>query len=357
MKDISLCMIVKDEQTTLKRCLDSIKDFVDEIIIVDTGSKDNTKQIAKQFTDKIYDFVWCDDFSKVRNFALSKASKQYIMWLDADDVVPKETLEFLVKNKNNMTCDTYMLRYDVSFNFDKPTYSFYRERILRNDDRCLWQGAVHECIAPFGKIAKINIAIEHRKIKPRDENRNLRIYNKLKRQKIFNAREQYYYSRELFDHQKYKLAITNFNKLIKMKNVWLENILEAHYLLSICYNKQDNHKKEIETLFSTFLYDAPRANICYRIASYFYQAKNYDNAIYWFDLATKCPNVMDKGAFVDNRFYNYYPYLGLCCAYYQKGDIKNANYYNDKAGEYFLSKEVKYNKKLFEQKYKCSNNS
>ena len=349
MKNISLCMIVKDEQKTLQRCIDSIKDFVDEIIIVDTGSKDNTKQIARQFTDKVYDFVWCDNFSLARNYALSKASKEYIMWLDADDIVPPRTLNFLVKNKSKMTCDTYMLKYDVAFTDGKPTYSFYRERILKNDSRCFWQGAVHEYITPFGKVVKLNIAIEHRKEKLHDKNRNLKIYNKLKKQKIFNAREQYYYSRELFDHQKYKLAITNFQKLIKMKDAWIENVIEAHYLLSICYNKQNNHKKEIEILFSTFLYDTPRANICYRIASYFYQAHNYDNAIYWFIVATKCKDVIDKGAFVDNRFYNYYPYLGLCCAYYQKGDIKNAIYYNNKAGEYFLSKEVEYNKKLFEQ--------
>ena len=78
MITISLCMIVKNEERILARCLDSVKDLVDEIIIVDTGSADATKRIAAEYTDKIYDFTWIDDFSAARNFAFSKASKEYI---------------------------------------------------------------------------------------------------------------------------------------------------------------------------------------------------------------------------------------------------------------------------------------
>ena len=87
MKEISLCMIVKDEEKVIGRCLESVKDLVDEIIIVDTGSKDKTKEIVSKFTDKIYDFEWVNDFAKARNFSFSKATKDYILWLDADDVI------------------------------------------------------------------------------------------------------------------------------------------------------------------------------------------------------------------------------------------------------------------------------
>ena len=78
MITISLCMIVKNEEKVLARCLDSIADLMDEIIIVDTGSSDNTKEIAKKYTDKIYDFAWIDDFSAARNYSFSKATKEYI---------------------------------------------------------------------------------------------------------------------------------------------------------------------------------------------------------------------------------------------------------------------------------------
>ena len=84
---ISLCMIVKNEETTLARCLDSVVGIADEIIIVDTGSTDRTKEIAGRYTDKIFDFPWVDDFAAARNFSFSKATMEYCMWLDASDIL------------------------------------------------------------------------------------------------------------------------------------------------------------------------------------------------------------------------------------------------------------------------------
>ena len=87
MITISLCMIVKNEERVLSRCLDSIKDLVEEIIIVDTGSDDRTKEIAGRYTDKVYDFPWNDNFAEARNFSFSKAGMDYIYCADADEVL------------------------------------------------------------------------------------------------------------------------------------------------------------------------------------------------------------------------------------------------------------------------------
>lgn len=87
MVSISLCMIVKNEEAILERCLDSLEGLMDEIIIVDTGSTDNTKQVALKYTDKVYDFSWCDDFAAARNFSFSKATKEYIYAPDADEEI------------------------------------------------------------------------------------------------------------------------------------------------------------------------------------------------------------------------------------------------------------------------------
>ena len=73
MKPFSICIIAKDEEKNIKRCLDSIKNFDCEIIIVDTGSSDRTKEIAYEYTSKVYDFQWINDFSAARNFSISKA--------------------------------------------------------------------------------------------------------------------------------------------------------------------------------------------------------------------------------------------------------------------------------------------
>lgn len=86
MISVSLCMIVKNEEDVLERCLKSVAGLVDEIIIVDTGSTDRTREIATHFTNQIFDFPWQDDFSAAQNEAFSHASMDYCMWLDADDV-------------------------------------------------------------------------------------------------------------------------------------------------------------------------------------------------------------------------------------------------------------------------------
>ena len=134
MATISLCMIVKNEEKTLATCLDSIHELVDEIIIADTGSTDNTKEIAKKFTSKIYDFTWIEDFSEARNFSFSKASEDYILWLDADDVLLKEDqskfkrLKDELKNEFDAVSMPYLLSFDEN---NQVTHSVRRNRLVK----------------------------------------------------------------------------------------------------------------------------------------------------------------------------------------------------------------------------------
>lgn len=83
-------MIVKNEAAILSRCLDSVCDLMDEIIIVDTGSTDDTKAVAAKYTDRIYDFAWNNDFSAARNFSFSLANMDYIYAPDADEILNEE---------------------------------------------------------------------------------------------------------------------------------------------------------------------------------------------------------------------------------------------------------------------------
>jgi glycosyltransferase involved in cell wall biosynthesis len=87
---ISLCMIVKNEERVLGDCLASIKPYVDEIIVVDTGSTDRTVEIAQEHGAKVFFFAWCDDFSAARNVSLSHATSEWVLWMDADDTIPPE---------------------------------------------------------------------------------------------------------------------------------------------------------------------------------------------------------------------------------------------------------------------------
>src|SRR3989338_7436069 len=98
MTTISLCMITKNEEQFLEQCLNSVKELVDEIILVDTGSTDKTKEIAGKFTDKIFDFQWCGDFSAARNESLKHAAKDWILVLDADEQLDPDGVKEIKQN-------------------------------------------------------------------------------------------------------------------------------------------------------------------------------------------------------------------------------------------------------------------
>ncbi len=92
-KKLSLCMIVKNEEKYLTDCFSSVQDVVDEIVLVDTGSTDQTLVIAEAFSAKIFQFDWVNDFAAARNFALSKCSGDLILYLDADERMTSELKE------------------------------------------------------------------------------------------------------------------------------------------------------------------------------------------------------------------------------------------------------------------------
>ena len=190
---ISVCMIVLNEEQTLERILKTVKQFADEIIIVDTGSIDDTVNIAKKFTDKIYKFAWVNDFSLARNFAFSKASCDYLMWLDADDYISNKNVNKIRQlKKRTASADTYMFKYSCfSKQEEVPIFTFYRERLLKNCKSCVFKGFIHEVIIPFGKIEYLDIEIEHRKEKNNNPKRNLKIYQ-AHDFKLLSPRDKFY---------------------------------------------------------------------------------------------------------------------------------------------------------------------
>ena len=339
MSTISLAMIVKNEEKTLARCLNSIKEAVDEIIIVDTGSTDSTKQIAKKFTNNVYDFEWVNDFSKARNYAFSLSTSDNIMWLDADDVVPKTTLEKIKILKTILApqkIDMVFMLYATSFNLsNEPTFKFYRERIVKNHSGYIWQDPVHEAITPSGNIFYLNHYIEHRKdtIK-KYSNRNLKIYQDLiSTNVVLSPRQQFYYARELMYNNKISASIKVFEKYLKNDSLWLENRINAHIDLYNCYLIKNNIKKARNTLIKTLEFTTPRAEIMCKIADTFLMENDIDTAIFWYKLALNYEPNIRSGGFFQMEYYNIYPLLNLCVCYHKKGDDNLAKEYNDKAGK------------------------
>ena len=165
MITISLCMIVKNEADILARCLTSYQPVMDEIIIVDTGSTDNTKEIAHQFTDLVYDFPWTGSFSDARNYSFSKATKEYIFCGDADEVLDEENCRrfSVLKAALLEEMDIVQMYYanqlcnNTIYNFDRE----YRPKLYKRIRHFVWEGAIHEAVRLDPVIYDSDVEILH----------------------------------------------------------------------------------------------------------------------------------------------------------------------------------------------------
>ncbi len=336
MTTISLCMIVRDEEAALGRCLESVKDAVEEIIVVDTGSVDRTKEIAARFTDKVYDFVWVDDFAAARNFAFSKATMEYCMWLDADDVLTPEAGKKLLSLKESLPKDTdvVMALYQTAFDpAGHPTFSFYRERILRRCPQAVWKGRVHEAIAPWGKVYYVDLPIRHQKIKGADSDRNLRIYEKqIADGEELSPRDLFYYGRELYYHQRWRDGERALERFLREGRGWLENDIEACRFLAFCRYGEGDGEAALEALLLSLKFDEPRAEVCCDIGKHFMDRTKYRQAVFWYELALTRKRNDTTGAFVLDDCYGYLPNIQLCVCYDRLGDKVKAAEYNERAG-------------------------
>lgn len=148
---ISLCMIVKNESKQLALSLESVKDYVDEIIIVDTGSTDNTKEIASLYTSHVYDFTWNSSFSDARNYSIEHATCDWILWMDADEVFVTNTetpFEEIDNQESHSICSIKMKHFITDIkSICYEHYKSYHHRIFRNHQNRTFLGNIHESIS------------------------------------------------------------------------------------------------------------------------------------------------------------------------------------------------------------------
>ncbi|WP_431086425.1 glycosyltransferase [Paenibacillus sp. 8b26] len=139
-KTIALCMIVKNEEQYLRRCLDSVKDKVDQIIIVDTGSTDATVDIAKEYTNEVYNFKWVNDFSAARNEAIKYATSDYILIMDADEYLDESSD---LKADVSSECDYYFLKVHNFFSQGQKI-EHTSIRLFANSKGLFYRNRLHE---------------------------------------------------------------------------------------------------------------------------------------------------------------------------------------------------------------------
>lgn len=211
-KITATCIVLTyNEERCIKRCLEYVIGVFDEIIVIDTGSNDYTKELILEFENKklkLFDFEWCDDFSKVRNFGINQANSDWVIFIDADEI-------FQIDNKNKLyeilsLLDNVVQKKDISLSFEiheKNTSFIFDDipRMIYKNGNCKYYGNVHEEIRSSMKkviLIKTNIVLFHdgysEKIvsKKSKKKRNILLLNKCIENEPNNLRWYYYYSRD-----------------------------------------------------------------------------------------------------------------------------------------------------------------
>lgn len=360
MITISLCLIVKNEEDTIVRCLNSVKDIVDEINIVDTGSTDRTKELAADFTDRIFDFEWVNDFAKARNYTFAQATQDYILWLDADDVILEEDRRLFLELKDtlNPDVDSVMMYYNLATDeFGNVSSRLKRNRLVKRSRQFKWIGSVHEYLEVTGNILQSDIAITHKSIH-HDSDRNLRIYEeRLSKNEEFTPRDLYYFANELVDHRLFERAISYYKKFLNTNKGWMEDRIAAHLKMADCYMEVGDKEKAFESIFQSFRYDRPRPEHCCRLGYYFMSEGAYHQAIYWYKTAADYKEAGENIGMVNLANSTWLPNLQLCICYYRLGDNALAYHYNEVARSYRPhDQRILHNKEFFESILKESEN-
>ncbi|SFE57346.1 Glycosyltransferase involved in cell wall bisynthesis [Paenibacillus catalpae] len=337
MISISLCLIVRNEEDVLARCLDSVKGIADEIIVVDTGSIDRTKEIASSYTSRIYDFEWIEDFAAARNFAFGKATSEYILWLDADDIFMEEDQVMLLELKASLSpeVDTVSMYYHLSKDESgMVTNRLRRNRLVKRARQFRWIGAVHEYLEVYGAALASEIAVTHASTR-HDSDRNLRIYEqRLARGEEFSPRDLYYYANELKDHSRYEKAILYYNRFLHSKKGWVEDNVAACGKLADCHAALGDQQLALESALSSFRYGSPRADNCCRIGYYHLQSCAYENAAFWYESALRAPRQEEAWSMQNTSCSTWLPHLQLCVCYDKLGQWLKAYEHNEIARAY-----------------------
>lgn len=351
---ISLCMIVKNEEKVLKKCLASVQGIADEIVIADTGSSDATKDVARKFTNLVYEFTWTDDFSAARNFVFDKASGDYLLWLDADDILLPNDRAKLKKLKKSLdpAVDVVMMKYNTGFDADgNVSFSYYRERLVKRACHFRWKEPVHEYLETGGRIINSDVAVTHTKIQREPSDRNIKIYEAILAEGgELSPRGQYYYARELKDNGRFAEAAAMFRRFLDGGQGWVEDKIAACLELSACLGQENDPQRELLTLLESFSYDLPRAEICCRIGYYYKQRGDYERAAFWFRLALSLKKPKGDWGFIQEDCWGFIPAIELAVCLDRLGRAKEAAAYNEMAATFKpRDPSVKSNRRYFQE--------
>jgi len=353
---LSLCMIVKNEEENLERCLKSVEGIVDEIVIVDTGSTDNTIEIAKKYGSKVFHYEWENNFGRARNQSIKLATGDWILVLDADEELDPNTKEnirtFLVDINEDIAYQLRIKNLNENNDIGGENYMF---RFFKRSPNIRYMGRIHEYLVGFSSFINIegnSLSIIHHGYKDKNKtfkklsDRNLPILESLlqeENQDAYKSFVEFYLGSSYFDIGETEKAIeylkNSINYIFKEENKHLFGIHSYLKLLnSYSFLKKFDEMEELLKLADEKL------NIVLDTCDYWYyyalvekNKNNKDKAIEYFEKAIKNFENPSKSSFlliVEKTVYYYSNYM-IAEMYFETGDYQKTKKYLDKCTTFF----------------------
>ncbi len=305
---LSLCVITKNEEKTLPRCLSSVKEFVDEIVLIDTGSQDQTIQIAEDFGAKVFLLEWIGDFSFAKNHAIDHAQGDWVLFLDADEELARsdaEKLKDLIKQSDafgfSLIQRTYLRDGNSVQSIPNPLeYDIGREysdcieipviRLFKNDKRIRYQGKVHEVVERafenHGLLAfPARIVIHHYgKVLDLQHMENKKnFYLELGFQKLAespqNALAHYEMGVQLYELQRFEECVHHFKTAVELNpdmTLCLLALAKTYHVMSNMEEAREYYEKCVK--------EYPGARVFFEYANFLRDQGHYKTAIQYYNL-------------------------------------------------------------------------
>lgn len=296
---VSLCMIVKNEEKFLPACLESIEKYVQQIIIVDTGSTDNTIEIAKSYGAEIYHFDWVDDFSAARNESIKYATNDWIFWMDADEQLDKNSIEeFQSCLKKVRTPVIYRVNVRSSLNNGRMFRESNAHRLFTNHFGISFTNKVHEQISPSAEKVganekSSNILLTHlgydeahidldKKVR-----RNRKLLLKMIEMSPDSAYVNYTLAQNYLKTKDWTKATNCLLKAAESKQIDPSMLASVYNVLSETYFNLNNWEKIEYYAKKSFALFSVQSGAVYYLYKLSESKKNYPKALEWLNLLKK----------------------------------------------------------------------
>jgi glycosyltransferase involved in cell wall biosynthesis len=318
--DLSLAMIVRDEEALIGSVLESAASVCEELVVIDTGSTDRTRTIAEARGAAVREIVWRDDFATARNASFAWCTCAWILWLDADDILPQGTKDVILGLKGWLRDNTdvvvgpyhYRIEVDGTVLLKTP-----RERLIRRESGLRWEGRVHEVI-PLEDIRAIyvpELIIEHRPELDRrahNADRNIRILQKEIDAGHPTPRTLFYYANELYDHARYLEAAKAYSDYIAEERRPSPDRYWAQVYIAESARFLGDENIVREASAKAIAEDPSRAEGYVSLGRLFFDREEWDKALPLFAAATSA--TPPTSGFVRNVDYLYGPwdFLSVC---------------------------------------------